>query len=520
MLVYVALALAVALVLRRGDGPASWPERCRHRRHLVATGSPRGCSRIGSTRSTIRSTRTGSRSPSDTGTPSGCLSAIGAILAVGVVAHARRAWLALAAGATRSAPRDRSLLRVFARILGRPVLRARRDGRARPAPDHRSLVAAGARCRRRSSASSCVAPGCADDRGRRAALPRRRARRAPPCLGSRGAHRRASAVARVGRRIGSPRARVDRLAFAAAWPSASPRARSRPWWAPLQPSVARRAALTSFEIASRRRLSPAPSLNDRLFSVSGTGRAETIRVAWDAGSDHPSPAPVPARSRSSGTNDRPKLADRPRCALAVRRDVRRARPRRADPARCCSPRAARRRGTRSRHSRFVAPACGAYVAWAGRERSRLALGDGRTDRRRHCSLGRVGLVAAERRRRGSLRAGSRLALVGVTATLSVLAVWSLVGNQALFAGARGSCAQGLERGDAMQLAERSRCSRGRTSRSSCAATPQQAWATAKERCAPIEMPSRRIRATGSRGSGWPRSHAAPREAPRTTGCAN
>jgi len=31
-------------------------------------------------------------------------------------------------------------------------------------------------------------------------------------------------------------------------------------------------------------------------------------------------------------------------------------------------------------------------------------------------------------------AGGRLALVGVGATLSVLAVWSLVGNQALFAG--------------------------------------------------------------------------------------
>jgi hypothetical protein len=32
-------------------------------------------------------------------------------------------------------------------------------------------------------------------------------------------------------------------------------------------------------------------------------------------------------------------------------------------------------------------------------------------------------------------AGSRLVLVGLTGTLSVLAVWSLVGNQALFAGA-------------------------------------------------------------------------------------
>ncbi len=48
--------------------------------------------------------------------------------------------------------------------------------------------------------------------------------------------------------------------------------------------------------------------------------------------------------------------------------------------------------------------------------------------------GSVALLAAERRPRGPLHPGSRLALVGLTATLSVLAVWSLVGNQALFAG--------------------------------------------------------------------------------------
>ena len=35
---------------------------------------------------------------------------------------------------------------------------------------------------------------------------------------------------------------------------------------------------------------------------------------------------------------------------------------------------------------------------------------------------------------GALRGRARTALVGVTAVLSVLAVWTLVGNQALFAG--------------------------------------------------------------------------------------
>jgi tetratricopeptide (TPR) repeat protein len=48
-------------------------------------------------------------------------------------------------------------------------------------------------------------------------------------------------------------------------------------------------------------------------------------------------------------------------------------------------------------------------------------------------VGASGLLAAERRSRGGLLLGTRLALLGVTGTLSVLAVWSLVGNQALFA---------------------------------------------------------------------------------------
>lgn len=44
------------------------------------------------------------------------------------------------------------------------------------------------------------------------------------------------------------------------------------------------------------------------------------------------------------------------------------------------------------------------------------------------------MLASERGSRRALADRYRGALVGVTATLSVLAVWSLVGNQALFAG--------------------------------------------------------------------------------------
>jgi tetratricopeptide (TPR) repeat protein len=47
--------------------------------------------------------------------------------------------------------------------------------------------------------------------------------------------------------------------------------------------------------------------------------------------------------------------------------------------------------------------------------------------------GSIGLLAAERSAVGELRPRERGALVGGTVVVSVLAVWSLVGNQALFA---------------------------------------------------------------------------------------
>ena len=133
--------------------------------------------------------------------------------------------------------------------------------------------------------------------------------------------------------------------------------------------------------------------------------------------------------------------------------------------------------------------------------------------------GSVCLVATERRSRGTLPAGSRLAIFGVTGTLSVLAVWSLVGNQALFAGR-----DAVERKDWAKRATmpvgRARCSCGRPSRTSFAATPPRVSVIAKARSAPTETRSRRTRATGSHGCVSPRSRAAPRGPPRTTGCVN
>jgi tetratricopeptide (TPR) repeat protein len=173
------------------------------------------------------------------------------------------------------------------------------------------------------------------------------------------------------------------------------------------------------------------SLNDRLFSISGTGRAATLRVAWHAGRDHP------LAGNGAGTFE--TFWYEQRSSRAVVRD-----------AHSLFVETFAELGlvglvllvtalavplvaaVRARHSRFVAPAAAAYLAWV--TASALdwhweMVGVTTTA----LLVGSVGLVSAERHRRGLLLPGSRLALVGVTGALSVFAVWSLVGNQALFA---------------------------------------------------------------------------------------
>jgi hypothetical protein len=174
------------------------------------------------------------------------------------------------------------------------------------------------------------------------------------------------------------------------------------------------------------------SLNDRLFSISGNGRADTIRVAWDAAMDHP------LAGTGAGTYEIIWYEHRPKAV-----DVRDAHSLYVETlselglvglvvllAALAVPLVA---AIRARRSRFAAPACGAYVAWlaaSGLDWHWEMVGLTATS----LLVGSVGLVAAERRAHGRVGAGGRLALVGVGATLSVLAVWSLVGNQALFAG--------------------------------------------------------------------------------------
>jgi hypothetical protein len=175
-----------------------------------------------------------------------------------------------------------------------------------------------------------------------------------------------------------------------------------------------------------------PSLNDRLFSLSGAGREETIPTAWDLGTEHP------LAGTGAGTFQIFWYERRP--STQIVRDAHSLYLETFNElgvvglvllgATLLVPLIA---AIRARRSRFVAPACGAYLAWV--------TASGLDWHWEMVSLtttallvGSSGLLVSERRPRGLLHPGSRLALFGVTATLSVLAVWSLVGNQALFAG--------------------------------------------------------------------------------------
>jgi hypothetical protein len=173
------------------------------------------------------------------------------------------------------------------------------------------------------------------------------------------------------------------------------------------------------------------SLNDRLFTLSGAGRQETIRFAWDQGVDHP------VVGTGAGTFEILWYEGRP--STQIVRDAHSLYVETFNElglvglallgAVLVVPLVA---AFRARRTRFVAPAAGAYLAWVAASAldwhwemvglTTTAL-----------LVGSVGPLAAERRSRSGLLPGSRLALVGVTGVLSVVAVWSLVGNQALSA---------------------------------------------------------------------------------------
>jgi O-antigen ligase/polysaccharide polymerase Wzy-like membrane protein len=428
MLVYVSVAFAVAFVLRRGDGAG------------VVGGAMVGAALITgyglATRlfpdrfdpTVDRFTAARLAEPLGYWNAFGLLAALGAILAVGVVVHGRRRSLAVAAGALLplfvvslylSFSRG-SWLALFFGLGAAVALDPRRLTVLWslvflvPASACGVLVAS-----RQDALTSYQAPAAdvAHDGHRFAAVTAALiAASGVLALAARLTSTRLSIPARVRRGgaivlLGMTLVAVLATVAALGGPSA------------LVTDV--RARFEAAPVAT-------PNFNDRLFSISGTGRADMIRVAWEAAMQHP------LRGTGAGTYELTWYEHRPTVV-----DVRDAHSLYVEAfgelglvglallvAALAVPLMA---GIRARRSRYVAPACGAYIAWLAASGldwhwEMVALTT------TAFLIGGVGLVSAERRANHSIGAGGRLALVGISATLSVLAVWSLVGNQALFAG--------------------------------------------------------------------------------------
>jgi O-Antigen ligase len=175
-----------------------------------------------------------------------------------------------------------------------------------------------------------------------------------------------------------------------------------------------------------------PNLNSRLFSASGNGRAESIRVAWDAGEERPAVGygagsyeylwyerrPIDSVIRDAHSLYAETFAELGVVGLALLGLA------------LIVPVAA---AVRARRNRLVPAAAAAYVGWLV-----------------HAALdwhwevvavtvtallaGAVALIAAERGAPRPLRDGARWPLLAGCVALTVFALVSFVGNQALFAG--------------------------------------------------------------------------------------
>ncbi|HEX4745435.1 MAG TPA: O-antigen ligase family protein [Gaiellaceae bacterium] len=428
MLVYVAIALAVALVLRRGDAAGVY---CGAAVGVVAVASYGLATRLfpdrfGFDDDSFNAYRLAE--PLGYWNSFGLLAALAAILAVGVVAHTRRSSLAFVAGAT--VPLSTAALYF---TFSRGSWMALGFGAATTiALDPRrirtlwSLLAVGPvaivgviYASRQDALTTADSPlAIATQQGHRVAwvlaalvvLAGALGWLAHRIAGSVPLRRRERRIADVALAIAVCSAVVVALVAVGGPAAGISKLRDR------------------FEAAPT---AAGPDLNDRLFSISSNGRTETLGLAWDVGMEHP------VGGRGAGTYEYVWYERRPSGQI-----VRDAHSLYAETfselgivglfllaAALTVPIVA---AVRARRTRFVAPAFGAYATWAaaasldwhwemvGLTTTALLVGS-------------VGLLAAERRSGGALDAGSRLALVGVTGTLSVLAVWSLVGNQALFA---------------------------------------------------------------------------------------
>ena len=446
MLVYVALALAVALVLRRGDGPAVTAGAFVGVVAMSAYGLATRLfpDRFDSFDDPINTYRLGE--PFGYWNATGLFTVIGILLAVGFASHARRAWLALPAAAA---------IPVLAATLyftfSRGAWAALFVGLVTTiVVDPRRL-----RLIWMSLVLSAPAIACVAYASRLDALT---TEEALPAAAIREGHRMAWAVglamvasvlvAVLGREVSrrlvpSPQVRRG-INVALAGLSVAAIAIG------LVAAGGPRAAADRFEQRFNAEPVANAHLNKRLFDISGNGRTEQLRVAWNVGRERP------LVGQGSGTFEYFWYERRP--AVLVVRD-----------AHSLYMETFAELGVvglallagaivtaliaaiRGRRSRFVAAACGAFSAWIAGSAldwhwEMVALTT------TALLIGASGLLAAERRSRGGLLLGTRLALLGVTGTLSVLAVWSLVGNQALF-GAREALAR-KEWADARKDAQR------------------------------------------------------------------
>jgi O-antigen ligase len=428
MLVYVALALAIAFVLRRGDGPA------------VVAGSLLGVvvvsayglgtrlfpDRFDGFDDPFNSYRLAE--PLGYWNAAGLLATIGLLLTLGVAAHARRAYIAIAAAAALPVLAT-TLYFTFSRgawaalIIGFVTCVAFDPRRLRFL--WTSLVSS-------VPAVACIAYG--------SQLEALTTEGAGPAAVVREGHRMAAVVA-----VAVPATMLATALARTISVRVEPSARSRRWFdlvlvgagvavvaAALVALGGPRAAWN--EVEARFEAEPVGDvdLNERLFSISGNGRSQQLRVAWDAARE------TPVVGNGSGTFEYLWYERRP--TMLIVRDGHSLYVETLAEVGVIGlmllavalllPLVAAARAPRSR---LIPPAAGAYVAWLAAsafdwhwEMVGLTV--------TALLVGSVALVSAERRSRVLLGDGSRMALVGVTGTLSVFAVWSLVGNQALFAG--------------------------------------------------------------------------------------
>ncbi len=442
MLVYVAVALAVALVLRRGDGPAVLAGVSSESCLSSPTVSRRACSRITSARPTTRLTRIGSRAARVLERLRAARGDGRRSSSSGFVAHSRRARRTLRGSGHRSRARHGPVLHVLAGLVdgARRLLSWRRSSSIRgdcASSGHWSHSLAPA-----AVAASPIAsqPGCADDGGSRAAR------------------------AREGHRLRRRGRGVVAASLAACWPRTSSRRRGR-----VQAERSRRGRCVLLGAVARR------GRGRRLVGVGGPakGFCEVIAVR--------SRADVAAdRISTIGSSASPATAERSR---SVSPGMRAIHPLVGQRGRHLRVRLVRASAdllvVRDAHSLYVeslgeigivgvllarserlsslvagrpgAPSSvrrrrdGGDGRMGHRRRARLALGDGRRHddgvprrRRERC-------VAAERAVPKPLGDRARRPLVG-TVALSLAATWSLVGNQALFAARRSVGTQRLDGG--------------------------------------------------------------------------